>query len=530
MTKRPDFASMMQNATEFTSDDSHELPDPTLPTRIRLNLTQVIAFKNNPRKTRNPKYDEIKESIRTSGLDTPPDVTREKPSDPYMIRNGGNTRLEILNELWAETGDRKFFEFDCVFHPWTDEFDLFIRHVKENEMRGQMSFIERALAAKKAKDEIEKQDGKSISLRELSKRLTEKGWPIDFSNLGQLLYAEEKLLPLIPNAFWELSIGIDSVKKIRKLLEHCESYWKQVSTQDEGDFITLLSRVCSRLDTEAFTIDRLEYELCGEIARAMGGAVSSVQSQIQALAEKIIEPTALTRPSSLADIAQMPAQNFKSTITKAKSKAQSKVPVKNKLEAANVTSEQTAPSTLPPDQATPYLFSIPLDFDYMNSMGLSELQVLAYGSVVKSFRCCATFVSDVQREDFIYQLLSPESQSLFGFALRLNENTISVLAQDENLLGQAIWVLSLMTNTKDRVQSTQFLLQSSGSLSAEETVGYLLNFLQYRTQCYNALSMSIPEIYPWINALTEFEYVMAAIMSNFGYMQSEAVWTQGQQG
>ena len=531
MSKRPDFASMMQHATEFTSADSQELPDPTLPTRIRLNLTQVIAFKNNPRKTRNPKYDEIKESIRTSGLDTPPDVTRENPSDPYMIRNGGNTRLEILNELWNETGDRKFFEFDCIFHPWTDEFDLFIRHVKENEMRGQMSFIERALAAKKAKEEIEKLDGKSISLRDLSKRLTEKGWPIDFSNLGQLLYAEEKLLPLIPNAFWELNIGRDAVKKIRKIFEYCEAYWKQVATTDDGEFSGLLSRVCIRLDTEAFTIDRLEYELCGEIARAMGGAVSSVQSQIQALAEKIIEPAALTRPSSLKEIEQLSPQNFKSTITKSKNKAAKESGNKSVAHPSidSSTPENVVTSADELSMDAPYLFPIPCDFNYLNSMSLPELQVLAFERAINSFRCCSTIVSDLQ-SDFIYQLVSPESQSLFGFALHLNPSVINVLAQDDNLLGQTIWMLSLMTNTKHRVQSTQTLLRSTGSLSAEETVGYLLNFLQYRTQCYSVLSLNIPEIYPWINAVTEFEYVMAAIMSNFGYMQPEADLTQGQQG
>ena len=534
MSKRPDFASMMQNATEFTSADSQELPDPTLPTRIRLNLTQVIAFKNNPRKTRNPKYDEIKESIRTSGLDTPPDVTRENPSDPYMIRNGGNTRLEILNELWNETGDRKFFEFDCIFHPWTDEFDLFIRHVKENEMRGQMSFIERALAAKKAKEEIEKLDGKSISTNQLSKRLTDKGWPIDQSNLNNLLYAENKLLPLIPNAFWELNIGIDSVKKIRKLIDHCESYWKQVATVDDGAFTELLSRVCTRLDTEAFTIDRLEYELCGEIARAMGGAVSSVQSQIQALAEKIIEPAALTRPSSLKEIEQLSPQNFKSTITKSKNKAAKESATKTNSQPSASTELATTEKPLAADELSmdaPYLFPIPCDYDFLNALSLSELQELAYEKVVNVFRCSSTALyNEILVDDLVHQLIEPASSTIFGFRISLSPDLVNYLAKDDNILGQALWILSLMSDTRNRVQTTQFLLHASGHLSAEETVGYLLNFLQYRTQCYSVLSLNIPEIYPWINAITEFEYVMAAIISNFGYMQPEADLTQGQQG
>jgi ParB family protein of integrating conjugative element (PFGI_1 class) len=59
--------------------------------------------------TRNPAYEDIKASIRERGLDAPPAITR-RPGEPhYIIRNGGNTRLAILRELWSETKDERFF-------------------------------------------------------------------------------------------------------------------------------------------------------------------------------------------------------------------------------------------------------------------------------------------------------------------------------------------------------------------------------------------------------------------------------------
>ncbi len=85
-----------------------QLSDPISDTPMRLTLHDVLPWHDNPRTTRNPKFDEIKESIRHRGLDTPPPVTRRPGEDKYRIRNGGNTRLEALNELYKETGDERY--------------------------------------------------------------------------------------------------------------------------------------------------------------------------------------------------------------------------------------------------------------------------------------------------------------------------------------------------------------------------------------------------------------------------------------
>ncbi|MBG4277335.1 ParB N-terminal domain-containing protein, partial [Pseudomonas aeruginosa] len=66
-----------------------QLSDPISDTPMRLTLHDVLPWHDNPRTTRNPKYDELKESIRHRGLDTPPPVTRRPGEDKYRIRNGG---------------------------------------------------------------------------------------------------------------------------------------------------------------------------------------------------------------------------------------------------------------------------------------------------------------------------------------------------------------------------------------------------------------------------------------------------------
>ena len=77
--------------------------DPISKTEISVTLDQLQPYALNPRRTKNPKYEEILYSIETVGLDHPPRITRRAPDDEkYSIRDGGNTRLEILWELYEK--------------------------------------------------------------------------------------------------------------------------------------------------------------------------------------------------------------------------------------------------------------------------------------------------------------------------------------------------------------------------------------------------------------------------------------------
>lgn len=70
------------------------------------------------RKKRNALYDDIKASIREKGLDYAPVITKMPSQDAYVILDGGNTSLQILKELYQETGDKKFYYINCIFSPW----------------------------------------------------------------------------------------------------------------------------------------------------------------------------------------------------------------------------------------------------------------------------------------------------------------------------------------------------------------------------------------------------------------------------
>lgn len=48
------------------------LTDPLQDTPMVVTLDQLRSYEHNPRKTRNPLYDEIKASIKARGLDQPP--------------------------------------------------------------------------------------------------------------------------------------------------------------------------------------------------------------------------------------------------------------------------------------------------------------------------------------------------------------------------------------------------------------------------------------------------------------------------
>ena len=100
-------------------------------------LDQLRPYDHDPRMKRNPAYEEIKASIRERGLDAAPAITRRPGEDHYIIRNGGNTRLAILRELWSETKEERFFRISCLFRPWPERGEIvaLTGHLAENELR-----------------------------------------------------------------------------------------------------------------------------------------------------------------------------------------------------------------------------------------------------------------------------------------------------------------------------------------------------------------------------------------------------------
>lgn len=251
-----------------------QLSDPVSDTPMVLTLDQVLPWHDNPRTTRNPKFDEIKESIRHRGLDTPPPVTRRPGEDKYRIRNGGNTRLEALNELYKETGDERYFRFNCLFRPWDlqrGEIIALTGHLAENDLKGDLKFIERAVGIQKAKAWYENEKGESVGIRELSRKLTNDGYPVSPSHISKMLDAVEILLPAIPVMLYS-GLGKPQIEKLLSLRKSASSCWTRLYAGEGIDFEMLFQDTLAIFDSspDEFIFDRFQDELIDQMKRPLG--------------------------------------------------------------------------------------------------------------------------------------------------------------------------------------------------------------------------------------------------------------------
>ncbi|MCV4007091.1 ParB family protein [Pseudomonas aeruginosa] len=251
-----------------------QLSDPISDTPMVLTLDQVLPWHDNPRTTRNPKYDELKESIQHRGLDTPPPVTRRPGEDKYRIRNGGNTRLEILNELYKETGDERYFRFNCLFRPWDKQRGEIIAltgHLAENDLKGDLKFIERAVGIQKAKALYEKEKGEPVGIRELSRKLTDDGYPVSHSHISRMLDAVEILLPAIPVMLYS-GLGKPQIEKLLSLRKSASSCWARLYAGEGIDFEMLFQDTLAIFDSspDEFIFDRFQDELIDQMKRPLG--------------------------------------------------------------------------------------------------------------------------------------------------------------------------------------------------------------------------------------------------------------------
>lgn len=248
------------------------MSDPIADTPLVLTVEQVLPWEDNPRTTRNPRYDELKESIRHRGLDTPPPVTRRPGEEKYRIRNGGNTRITILKELFQETGDERFQRINVLFRPWDQirgEIVMLTGHLAE-DLKGELKFIERAVAVGRAKALYEDESGETISQRELARRLSKDGYPISQSHISRMLDTLQYLLPAVPGLLYS-GLGIDRITKIIALRKSALACWDKHYSNEGVDFEMLFQDVLGQFEGEAeeFLFQRFQDELIGTMRKSL---------------------------------------------------------------------------------------------------------------------------------------------------------------------------------------------------------------------------------------------------------------------
>lgn len=263
-------ADLLVGNFERQGPDAKKLSDPLVDTPMVLTLDQLKPYEHNPRLTRNPLYSEIRTSIQQRGLDSTPVVTRRPGEEHYIIHNGGNTRLSILRELWSKTKEERFFRILCIFRPWHGELVALTGHLAENELHGNLTFIEQALGVQKAQ-EIHEQECGSITQVELAQLLTKNGFPCDRTKVSRMFDAINLLLPAIPEALYG-GLNNHFARRLLALRQSSKRYWIEHGNAEniEEDFHELFQDTLMSFDNpdpSELDFNRIQDELVGLLAK-----------------------------------------------------------------------------------------------------------------------------------------------------------------------------------------------------------------------------------------------------------------------
>jgi ParB family protein of integrating conjugative element (PFGI_1 class) len=315
------------------------LSEPIADTPMVITLDELRPYEFNPRIARNPLYEEIKDSIRERGLDAPPPITRRPGADHYIIRNGGNTRLAILRELWAETKDERFYRLSCLFRPWSGEIAALTGHLAENELHGSLTFIERALGVEKARELYEQETGKPLSQAELARRLKANGYPVSQPHISRMQEAIEYLLPVIPNVLYG-GLGRHQVEQLTSLRRAAARAWEAHADKARTDeFPALFQDVLAGFDGNAsdFALQRVQDELIGQMSDQIGIIYDTLAAEILFAEKRYQLLTSLPSPLESPQTVPMPISSTQTA----------PVQVTSPMVTPSVSPERPAPNTKP---------------------------------------------------------------------------------------------------------------------------------------------------------------------------------------
>ena len=263
-----------------------------------IDISRIQPYEHNPRHGRNPEYDRIRDSIRNTGLDQPLVVTQRPDATDFIVHAGGNTRLIILKELFAETGDQRFAAVPCLLKAWCCESDVLLAHLRENDLRGGLTFIDKARAVCEAQKLLTEELGIDvISQRRLETELRRAGYRITQARISQMVYTVHRLLPVIPIAL-EGGLGRPHVERIRRLERAAHKIWQDRCSESAEDFEEVFTTLCKRYDSPDWDTDVLRSALESEIAAALDVSIHTVRVMLDAemAGRELVIPEAEVEP------------------------------------------------------------------------------------------------------------------------------------------------------------------------------------------------------------------------------------------
>ena len=201
---------------------------------MQVSIDEIDFFEKNPRHSHDPEmYAQIKESIRALGVQQPVHITKRPNANKYVLAQGGNTRLKIVKELYEETGESRFSQMPCIYTEYTNDENILIAHLIENEQRADMSFWDKVSAYAELRDLFQQQSGKELSARALEPVFKEHGISLSYSKLAMYFFAANSLFGL--GTFCN-SLSLQKPNFLRQQFNDLKQTAKSVDTDNEALF------------------------------------------------------------------------------------------------------------------------------------------------------------------------------------------------------------------------------------------------------------------------------------------------------
>ncbi|MEW8322489.1 MAG: ParB family protein [Candidatus Thiodiazotropha taylori] len=236
-----------------------------------LHPSQIYKYDRNPRIVRNREYESIKRQLMSQGVQEVLSVT-QRPGmapDQFIPARGANTRLEIIHEIFEESSDERFLQIKCRYFAWKSEADTYINHTAENEVKGDITFLDRTNSAMVLKEILENETGDYFGPSELNEYRTKHGLkkygPADFARFE---FTFEHLREALVNSL-SLGLGPRHIDSIRNIHKAAAKLWEDAGETDDWDF--LFQGILKKLDQRIETLDDWSYDrLFKEVARELG--------------------------------------------------------------------------------------------------------------------------------------------------------------------------------------------------------------------------------------------------------------------
>ena len=234
----------------------------------QLGIEEIQQYPDNPRTQPNPMYPELKESFRIGGIDTVVLIVTKCPGDAlYTVSVGGNTRLKIIQELWAETQDMRFRAVRCVIQRFESHEHMLAAAAGENALRGDLCFWDSAAVIVKFRKKLVAVSGSDLSMRDFVEKAKEYRLSINITTLSFYEFA----VRTYGHLEFSQHLSYNMIQKLQPLWSGIERLEK-LSARDVATPVEELLQALDQqwFETVGIDFDQLLKELNLAVSTALG--------------------------------------------------------------------------------------------------------------------------------------------------------------------------------------------------------------------------------------------------------------------